>query len=179
MNEISKFCDILQSHKRVGFREWLWQAPPGQGHHVKTPDLRSQMSTVLTFGTFCLSCFEGLLSTPPDGLCLKPTPDLRLGHAQVHSCCYEDILGLLAEGLAGKSGTARQMASGQNLTPDPRPCFTGTHGGGGEATTQGNRFTEAQSRQITLFRSTMSSLGTSTQGPSDNLYLFRRGPGDH
>lgn len=55
MNEISKFCDILQSHRGEAPGSGYGKLPRG-GHHSHAPGLRSQVSTALTSGTFYLSC---------------------------------------------------------------------------------------------------------------------------
>lgn len=44
MNEISKFCGILQSHKRVGCREQQWHGH-WQGYYVRAVGLRGQVNT--------------------------------------------------------------------------------------------------------------------------------------
>lgn len=74
MNEISEFCDILQSHRGEAPGSGYGKHPRA-GHYLRAPRLRSQVSTVLTSGTFDLSC--GLLN----GLQAHPSPHQTWGQA--------------------------------------------------------------------------------------------------
>lgn len=96
MDEISKFCGILQSHKRVGSRKWLWEHSLGRDPMSCRAEKPGEHCLLLEPSAPVLPTSH-FIHTPSWTLAASlSTPDLGIGHAQVHSCCYKDILGLLA-----------------------------------------------------------------------------------